>query len=88
MVLGDFNSKRGKEDRSDIVREYTPHESTSENGNTLVSFAPMIDLIIQSTKVQHTKIHKGTWVILETNDVNQTDHVLVNRNRINTITNF
>jgi hypothetical protein len=60
MVLGDFNSKRGKEDRSDIAGEYTLHESTSKNGNILVSFAPMIDLIIGSTKVQHMKIHKGT----------------------------
>jgi hypothetical protein len=85
MVLGDFNSKRGKEDKSDIAG---PHESASKNGNTLVSFAPMIDLIIGSTKGQHTKIHKGTWVILGTNDINQTDHVLVNRKIIHTITNF
>ena len=48
----------------------------------------MIDLIIGSKKVQHTKIHKGTWVILGTNDINQTDHLLVNRKRIHTITNF
>jgi len=41
-----------------IAGEYTPHESTSEDRNTLVSFAPMINLIIGSTKVQHTKIHK------------------------------
>jgi len=87
MVLGDFNSKRGKQ-RSDIAGEYTVHESTCKNGNTLVSFAPVIDLIIGSTKVQHTKIHKGTWDILGTNDINQTDHVLVNRKRIHTITNL
>jgi len=88
MVLGNLNSKRGREDRSDIIGEYTLHESTSKNGNTLVSFAPMISLIIGSTKVQHTKIHKGTWVILGTNDINQTDHVLVKRKRIHTISNL
>jgi hypothetical protein len=88
MVLGDFNSKRGKEERSDIAGEYTLHESTCENGNTHVSFAPMISLIIGSTKMQHTKIHKGTWGILGTNDINQTEHVLVERKRIHTITNF
>jgi hypothetical protein len=88
IVLGDFNSKIGKEVRSDIAGKYTVHESTSKIGNTLVSFAHMFNLIIVSTKLQHMKIHKGTWVILGTNNINQTDHMLVNRKIIHTITNF
>ena len=46
----------------------------------------MFQLIIVSTKFQHKKIHKGAWVIPGTNDVNQTDHVLVNRRRMHTVT--
>jgi endonuclease/exonuclease/phosphatase family metal-dependent hydrolase len=46
----------------------------------------MCDLIIESSKFQHTKIHKGTWIIPATNDVNQIDHVLVNRRRMQTVT--
>jgi len=42
----------------------------------------MYDLIVVSTKFQHTKIHKGT------NDVNQIDHVLVNRRRKHTVTDI
>jgi hypothetical protein len=47
----------------------------------------MYDLIIVSTKFQHTKIRKGTWISPPTNDVNQIDHVLVNRRRMDIITN-
>jgi hypothetical protein len=39
-----------------------------------------------NTEFQHKKSHKGTWVIPGTNDVNQTDHVLVNRRRMHTVT--
>jgi len=48
----------------------------------------MCDLIIVRTKFQHTKIHKGTWVIPGTNYVNQIDHVLVNRRRKHTVTDI
>lgn len=69
IVLGDFIAKVEKEDRIIVVA------STSENGNRPVLFAQMYQLIIMNTKLQHKKIHKGTWVIPETNDVNQKDHV-------------
>ena len=69
-----------------IYRERERERERVENGNRLVSFVHMYNLIIVSTKFQHTKIYKGTWIIPGTNDVNQTDHVLVNRRRMHTIT--
>jgi len=48
----------------------------------------MYDSIVVSTKFQHTKIHKGTWVIPGTNDVNLIGHVLVNRKTKHTITDI
>jgi hypothetical protein len=87
IVLEHFNAKVGKEDGMvEVAGKYTLHSSTSGNGNRLVSFAQMYQLIILSTKFQHKKIHEGTWVIPGTNEVNQTDRVLVNRRRMHTVT--
>jgi hypothetical protein len=87
IVLGVVIGKKGKEDRIiDVASKYAVYEYTSENGNRLVSFAQMYDLIIVITKFQHKKIHRGTWVIPGTSDVNKRDHVLVNRRKMNTVT--
>lgn len=87
IVLGHFNAKIGREDRIiDIRGKHKSHESTSKNGNTVVSFGQIDDLIIVSTKFHCKKIHTATGDILGTNDVNQTDHVLVNRRRMHTVT--
>jgi hypothetical protein len=45
----------------------------------------MYDLIVVSTKF-HIKNPQGTWVIPGANDVNQIDHVLVNRRIMHIIT--
>jgi len=71
IVLGDVNGKKGTEDRIiDVASKYAIHECTSENGNRLVSFAQMYDLIIVSTKFLHKKTLKGIFVIPGANDVN------------------
>jgi hypothetical protein len=71
IVVGDVSSKKGKEDRIiDPASKYAVHEYTSENGNRLVSFAQIYDLIIVSTKFLYKKILKGTFVIPGANDVN------------------
>jgi hypothetical protein len=59
IILGDFDAKVGKEDRIiDTAGKYTLHASTNTNGNRLVSFAQMYQLIILSAMFQHKKVHK------------------------------
>jgi hypothetical protein len=51
IVLGDVNVKKGKDDKIiGVASKYAVHGSKSENGNRLVSFAEMYNLIIVSTK--------------------------------------
>ena len=69
IVLGDVSGKKGKEGRIiEVASKYGVQEYKSENGNRLVSFAQMYDLIIVSTKFVH-KILKGTFIIPGANDV-------------------
>jgi len=64
IVLGDFNAKTRKEDRIvEVAGKYSLHDSTSENGNRLVSIVQMYDFIIVGSKFQHKKIHKETFFL-------------------------
>ena len=51
----------------------------SENGKTLIQFAQLHDLVVESTKFQHKRIHKGAWIIPGTMESNQIDHALINK---------
>jgi endonuclease/exonuclease/phosphatase family metal-dependent hydrolase len=63
--MGDRNAKIGKEEyQKKVAEKYTIHDISNENGNLLGESA-----------IRH--IHLGTWKILESNEVNQIDHVLV-----------
>jgi hypothetical protein len=76
--MDDFNAKIGKENHlMKIAGKYKIHNKTSENGNLLAQFVTRNRLFIKSTSFQHKKIHRVTWKIPGTSEVNQIDHVLV-----------
>ncbi|KAJ4437402.1 hypothetical protein ANN_17546 [Periplaneta americana] len=86
IVLGDFNAKIGIEDfLKDIAGWFTLHLETNANGKLLSQLAAAHNLIIKSTCFEHKKIHKGTWKIPGTEDVNQIHHLLISRRDSSTI---
>ena len=80
ITLGDFNAKLGKEQiYKDITGRYSFHEVTNSNGLRLVQYATTNNFKVLSTWYPWKDIHKGTWKIPGTNDVNQIDHILVSK---------
>jgi hypothetical protein len=79
IVLGDFNSKIGKETlfRQTIGLE-SLHNECNDNGIRLVDFANSKDLLVRSNYFKHKEIHKQTWVSADRHIFNQIDDVLVN----------
>jgi hypothetical protein len=63
ILLGDFNSKVGREDffRPTIGNE-SFHEISNDNGVRLVNFATSKNLRVKSTVFPHRNIHKYTWM--------------------------
>ena len=80
ITLGDFNAKRGKEQfYKGTVGRHSLHEITNNDGLRLVQYATINNFKVLSTWYPRKDIHKGTWKIPGTNDINQTDHIIVSR---------
>jgi hypothetical protein len=63
ILLGDFNSKVGREDifKPTIGKE-TLYEISNDNGVRLVNFATSKNLRVKSMMFPHRNIHKCNWV--------------------------
>lgn len=62
IIMGDFNSKIGKEDvYFPTIGKHSLHDITNNNGYLLVNFASSKNMVIANTWFSHKQIHKGTW---------------------------
>ncbi|XP_054722371.1 craniofacial development protein 2-like [Uloborus diversus] len=78
IVIGDMNSKLGKElEYSSVLGRYSLHDLTNDNGCRLVDFAVEHGMIAGSTLFCHKLIHKETWKAPGGTCSNQIDHVLI-----------
>ena len=86
MILGDLNAKIGKEKAyKNITGKNTLREVSNKNGEMVRNFAIENNLTVMSIQFQHKLIHKGTWILPDSNTVNQIDHILINTNKKKTV---
>ena len=80
IVMGDLNAKvgEGNDGYENIMGKHGLGER-NENGEKLVAFCGLNNLVITGTIFPHRQIHKQTWVSPGGRTKNQIDHVLVSR---------
>jgi hypothetical protein len=82
ILLGDFNAKAGREDIfKPTIGNESLHETSNDNGVTVVNFATSNNLVVKRTMFPHRKIHKYTCTSPDGKTHNQIDHGLVDRRR-------
>jgi endonuclease/exonuclease/phosphatase family metal-dependent hydrolase len=82
ILLGDFNTKAGREGIfKPTIENESLHETSNDNGVRLVNFAPPKNLRVKSTMFPHRNIHKYTWTSPDGKTHIQIDHILVDRRR-------
>lgn len=80
LVIGDMNSKIGREERyKQITGGKSLHLETNENGRMVIDFAEQNNMVIRSTSFDHRDIHKVTWTSPDNKTKNQIDHVLIEK---------
>jgi hypothetical protein len=82
ILLGDVNAKTGREDvYRPVSGIHTLHDISNKNGELICEYAVANNMSVMSTEFQHKRIHKGTWMASDGQILNQTDHVIVNKNK-------
>jgi len=77
-----MNAKICLEDAfSSVTGKYSLHKESNSNGELICEYAAAHNMYIMSTKFNHKKIHKGTWVAPYEKTCNQIDHVPVNQKK-------
>ena len=79
IIMGDLNAKVGS-DNTDFESVMGKHGvgNRSDNGDRLVEYCAMNNLVIGGTLFPHRDIHKLTWNSPNGRDKNQIDHLLIN----------
>ena len=80
LVMGDLNAKVGEDNEGydNIIGSHGVGER-NDNGERLVDFCGLNDLVVTGTIFPHKLIHKHIWTSPGGKTKNQIDHVLVNR---------
>lgn len=80
MVVGDFNSKVGRENSfRPTIGPDSLHNISNNKGTRLINFASSKNLIVSSTYFPRKAIHKHTWKSPDGRTQNQIDHILINK---------
>lgn len=83
IVIGDMNAQIGKEEiYRPVIGKHSLHDTSNDNGTKLIDFSASKNLVIGSTRFQHKRIHKATWIHPNGSTRNQIDHVLVDGRHI------
>ena len=79
IIMGDLNAKVGN-DNTDFEDVMGKHGigTRNENGEILVEYCAMNNLVIGGTLFPHRNIHKLTWNSPNGIDRNQFDHLMIN----------
>jgi endonuclease/exonuclease/phosphatase family metal-dependent hydrolase len=82
VLLGDFNTKVGREDVfKPTIGNESLHQDSNDNVVGIVNFATSKNLVIKSTMFPHRNIHKYNWTSPDGKTNNQIEHVLIDRRR-------
>ena len=85
ILLGDFNSKLGRENIfKPTVGNESLHRDSNDKGVRIVNFATSKNLVVKSPMFPHQNIHKCTWTS-DGQTHNQIDHILIDRRRHSSI---
>jgi hypothetical protein len=55
------------------------HQDSNDNGVRIVNFATTKNLVVKRTMFQHRNIRKYTWTSPDEQNLNQIDHILIDR---------
>jgi endonuclease/exonuclease/phosphatase family metal-dependent hydrolase len=78
LVMGDANAKVGRETgHQPTIGKHSLHESTYENGLSLVDFAAGRQMAIKSMFFMKKRIHYQTWHSPDRYTFNQINHCLI-----------
>jgi hypothetical protein len=58
-----MNAKIGREDvYRPVSGIHTLHDISNKNGELICEYAVVNNMSVMSTKFQHKRVHKGTWI--------------------------
>ncbi|XP_071153590.1 craniofacial development protein 2-like [Mytilus edulis] len=79
LVNGDLDAKAGSDNIGvERIMGNNGCGTCKENGNLLIEFCGLNDLVIGGTMFQHNDIHKLTWTSPNRRGKNQIDHLMIN----------
>ena len=87
IILGDLNSRVGKDNRGveEVMGGFGEDCVPNSNGRRLIDFCMGNDLIITNTIFRHKGIHKFTWCEEAWDRKSLIDHVIVERSLRNNV---